>query len=359
MQMLQEVLEQGGDGGAGKLLESARRAARRGAELTHKLLTFARKQSLAPAAIELPDALGALTDMLQRTLGEAIRIDWQVAPGCPPCRADPSQLDNAIVNLALNARDAMPGGGRLRLTAAPLTIGDGASSLAEELDAGEYVVVSVSDTGQGMSPEVLRHAYEPFFTTKPSGKGSGLGLSMVYGFVKQSGGTVRIHSEPGRGTEVRLYFPADERRADSVEPADAAAPPAAAGRQQTILLVDDDSDVLEVTATQLRRAGYRVLTAADTAAALQWLAGAEPIALLFTDVVLGGGETGTRLAVEALKLRPRLPVLFTSGFAEGSLRVADVPPAQFLAKPYQGEQLIAHVAALLGQPGNAAERPGA
>ncbi|MBK8739426.1 MAG: response regulator [Betaproteobacteria bacterium] len=349
LQMLHDALVREGGTGFVKLVESAQRASRRGANLTQKLLTFSRKQSLAPSAIELPAMLGAVTDMLQRTMGEAIRIDWEVAPGCPPCLADAAQLDNAIVNLALNARDAMEDGGRLRMSAVPLTITAGAPAADDELAPGAYVVIAVEDSGQGMPPEVLRRAYEPFYTTKPSGKGNGLGLSMVYGFAKQSGGTVRIESEPGRGTLVRLFFPAADGRANAARPGIAQTATRAPASLGTLLVVDDDPEVLEIADGLLTAAGYRVLPASGIAEALHWLAGPEPISLLFTDVVLGEGETGPQLAAAALKVRPGLPVLYTSGFAHGSLSVADVRPVQFLDKPYHKEDLIARIAALLAE----------
>lgn len=351
LQMLREVLEQHGGDGFVKLVESAQRAAKRGADLTQKLLTFSRKQSLAPVAIDLASALDALANMLQRTIGEAIQIEWDVAPGCPACMADALQFDNAIVNLALNARDAMSGGGRLHIVAASLVVDNNFPDLAAELAPGEYVVISVIDTGCGMSPEILSRAYEPFFTTKPSGKGSGLGLSMVYGFAKQSGGTVQIDSEPGRGTQVRLYFPAANRSLvtgiswRNNEAQDFAAP----ARQETVLIVDDDLDVLNIAEVFLIRSGYRVLRATTIMEAMHWLTGPESISLLFTDVVLGAGETGPQLATEAEKIQPYLPVLYTSGFARGSLSVADVRPVQFLAKPYLCEELAARIEILLNE----------
>ncbi len=348
LQMLREALEPEGSGFI-KLVESAQRASQRGAALTQKLLTFSRKQSLAPSAIDPAATLGALNEMLQRTLGEAIQIHIQIAPGCPACLADPLQLDNAIVNLALNARDAMPGGGSLRMTAAPVAVTAMTPDISPELPPGHYVMIAVADTGQGMPPDVLRRAYEPFFTTKPSGKGSGLGLSMVYGFAKQSGGTIRMESEVGRGTEVRLFFPATAHATDAA--ATLAGMPSAAVQSRadtvTILAVDDDLEVLNIADMFLTRCGFRVLRATGMEDALRWLAGPDPISLLFTDVVLGGGETGPKLVAAALKIRADLPVLYTSGFAHGSLGVADVRPIQFLAKPYKQDDLIARVEALL------------
>jgi PAS domain S-box-containing protein len=349
LQMLREAMEQSGAGDYLKLVESAQRASKRGAELTHKLLTFASRQSLAPHAIDPAAALVALTEMLQRTIGETIKIHLQVAPACPPCLADPLQFDNAIINLTLNARDSMPDGGQLRITATPSVVREDTPDIGGELAPGMYVMISVSDTGHGMSPETMLRVYEPFFTTKPSGKGTGLGLSMVYGFVKQSRGTIRMQSIPGRGTDVQVYFPTAERRS-SVSASHAGTHDR--GRrlqpgQKTILVVDDDLEVLDLAEVLLVRSGYRVMRASDTAGALQYLAGPEPISLLFTDVVLGAGETGPKLAAEALKIRPGLPVLYTSGFAHGALDDADREPDQFLAKPYELVELIARIESLL------------
>ena len=354
LQMLREALEQSGGQGFVRLVDSAQRASKRGADLTQKLLTFSRKQSLAPAAIDPGQAIGALVEMLQRTIGESVAIAWQVAQGCPPFLADPLQFDNAIVNLSLNARDAMPGGGQLIISARSVTLqsGEQAQDLDFELSAGDYVVIAVRDSGEGMTPEVLRRAYEPFFTTKPSGKGSGLGLSMVYGFAKQSGGTIRIDSEVGSGTEVSLYFPAAAGAATSgkVRRAEQDAGHEQLAALQTILVVDDDVEVLKIAQAFLVKAGYRVLATSTTAEALQWLAGSEPISLLFTDVVLGAGDSGPKLAAEALHIRPGLPILYTSGYAHGSLSVADVRPVQFLAKPYQRPELIDRIRILLSDP---------
>lgn len=350
LQMLREAIERAGAGEFLKLVDSAQRASKRGAELTHKLLTIASRQSLSPCAIDPATTLTAIIEMLQRTIVETIEMHLQVAPDCPPCLADPLQFDTAIINLMLNARDSMPDGGHVYITATPTTLREDMPDVGGELAPGLYVVISVSDTGQGMSPEIMRRVYEPFFTTKPIGKGTGLGLSMVHGFVRQSGGTIRIQSRPGHGTEVQLYFPcADRRSPTSVAQADIQRHhrQSPAGLE-TILVVDDDLEVLGLTEVLLERAGYRVLRASDTAEAMWYLAGPEPISLLFTDVVLGAGETGPQLAAEALKIRPGLPVLYTSGFAHGKLNESDLGPALFLAKPYQLAELLSRIETLLG-----------
>lgn len=353
LQMLREAIERIGAGELLKLVDSAQRASKRGAELTHKLLTFASRQALSPSAIDPATALTAVAEMLQRTIVETIEIDLQVAPNCPPCLADPLQFDNAIINLILNARDAMPDGGQVNIAATPIMLREDTPDVGDELAPGLYVVISVSDTGHGMSPETMRRVYEPFFTTKPIGKGTGLGLSIVYGFVKQSSGMIRIKSKPGHGTEVQLYFPCADRRLATTASSVAQAVTQDHGRRlkpglESILIVDDEREVLDLTEALLLRSGYRVLRASDMAGALWYLAGPEPISLLFTDVVLGAGETGPKLVAEALKIRPGLPVLYTSGFAHGALTDADCKPNQFLAKPYQVAELISRIETLLG-----------
>jgi signal transduction histidine kinase/ActR/RegA family two-component response regulator len=355
LQMLREALdESGGPDAQFRLVDSARRAAQRGADLTQKLLTFSRRQALAPAAIEPAVALPELVEMLRRTLGGQIDILYDVAPNCPPCHADPLQLDNAIVNLALNARDALSSGGSIRMGAQAVTVSEQPPERADaRLAAGDYVVFHVADNGVGMQPEVLRRACEPFFTTKSSGKGSGLGLSMAYGFAIQSGGALTIESAPGQGTEVRMYFPvANRRSAQSENPPDTRERrnrPADAHRhaQHTILIVDDEVELLALAEAYLTRLGYRVLRAQSASQAIDLL-DREPVTLLFTDVALGGGDSGPALAQVARKSRPALPVLFTSGFAQGAFEMGDIDPNAFLPKPFSLEELAARIEALMG-----------
>ena len=318
----------------GEMIDSALRAVGHGAALTRKLLAFARRQRLTPREIEPAQLLADLRQMLQRTLGERIEITVECRDDVPPVFADPGELDAALINLALNARDAMPRGGALRISARRnIYAGDG------EIDPGTYVVFRVADTGSGMAPEVLARALEPFFTTKGSGKGNGLGLSMVYGFVKQSGGRVAIESTPGAGTHVDLYLPA--RSLDRTAHPQAAAPVTPHVGRESILVVEDERDVRTIATAFLRSLGYTTYEAESGERALEALNAHPDVALLFTDVVLGSGMTGYELVREARKLRPDLPALLTSGYERAGGEQDDAPPpdVDLLRKPYRREQL--------------------
>lgn len=349
LQMLRESLTQDRDAARLKLLSAAQRAAKRGALLTNKLLTFSRKQLLAPRPVDLETALRSMCEMLQRTLGETIQVEWFVTPGCPRCIADPLQLDNAILNLALNARDAMPRGGRLRIAASPTTADEEMAEGAGELAPGDYVAISVVDSGQGMKPDVLKRACEPFYTTKQSGQGTGLGLSIVYGFTRQSGGSLRIDSAPGVGTTICMYFPAAETELAATAGSNSIVDniPVIHAIAETVLVVDDDAELLNFAEECLATRGFRVLRATSIAEAMQRLSDNRSISLLFTDVMLAGGETGPLLVAEAQKLRPGLPVLYTSGSRLSPRDATEVRPAQFLPKPYEREELILRVETLL------------
>ncbi len=319
-------------------IESALRASDRGAALTRKLLAFARRQRLTPREVAPAQLLGDLKLMLQRTLGERISISVECEADVPPVFADPGELDAALINLALNARDAMPRGGEVAISARREThAGDG------ELDPGLYVVFSVADTGEGMTPDVLARALEPFFTTKGSGKGNGLGLSMVYGFARQSGGRVAIESNPGSGTRVDLYLPA--RDIASVQPIAKAPSNGVDAGSETILVVEDEADVRAIATAFLRAVGYVTCEAASAQAALAILAERDDIALLFSDVILGSGMTGYDLVREARRLRPGLPALLTSGYEHAGREQGDSMPTDIdvLRKPYRREQLAAAV----------------
>ncbi len=321
---------------AREIIASALRAVGRGAELTRKLLAFARRQRLTPRALAPDRLLAELAAMLRRTLGEGVEIAVDCKANLGPVFADPGQLDAALVNLALNARDAMPRGGRLTLSARAERID--AAQAGDALPAGAYVVFTVQDTGLGMTAEVLARALEPFFTTKEHGKGSGLGLSMVYGFAKQSGGHLTIDSRLGYGTRVDLFLPvAPEARADERK---AAAPGTTRG-DETILIVEDEADVRAIAVRFLQSLGYRVLAAADAAAALAQLEATPGIALLFSDVILGAGMSGVELADAARRLRPQLPVLLTSGYERAA--ADDARGFPLLHKPYRREQLAAAI----------------
>lgn len=309
LQMLEERI---GDPLSAKLVQAALGASARGAELTRKLLAFSRRQALQPRAIDVGQVLGSLAEILRRTLGAQIDVRVVLDDALPLVKADPGMLDTALLNLAVNARDAMPDGGRLTLEASRKMLDERYASGVDELVPGEYILISVNDSGTGMPPEVLARALEPFFTTKDSTKGSGLGLSLVYGFAKQSGGHLSICSKSGRGTSVDLYLPV---ATSDLLPADRVASPEMRGGSETILIVEDDDAVRKVAVGFVERLGYRVLQAADAGAALDALASEPDIALLFTDVVLRGEVSGDELAREAVRRCPNLEVLFTSGYA--------------------------------------------
>lgn len=331
---------------AQEIIDGALRAVDRGAELTRKLLTFARRQALRPRAIDPEPMLVDLAGMLRRTLGETIGIQIQCAHAVPAVFADPGELETALVNLALNARDAMPRGGQLTIAVREIVI----DSSTNEWDRppGRYVIFDVSDTGVGMTQDVRARASEPFFTTKGAGKGSGLGLSMVYGFVTQSGGCMSIDSRLGYGTHVELLLPAAEGA--DVSPGSAIADSGRRRKHGTILVVEDEPEVRNVAASFLHEMGYEVLMAGDASEAMQVLAAHPGVDLLFSDVVLGGAMDGMGLANEARRIHPGLAVLLTSGYpGAASGQHGENPAATFrlLHKPYRREQLASAISATL------------
>jgi signal transduction histidine kinase len=295
-------------------------AAARGADLTQHLLAFARRQPLQPRSVDVNAMVVDVARLLRPTLGEPIEIESMLAHDSAPALIDPSQLSTAILNLALNARDAMPDGGKLTLETKNVVLDENYAGLNSDVTPGNYVMIAVSDTGEGIATRLLDKVFEPFFTTKDVGKGSGLGLSMVYGFVKQSNGHIKIYSEEGHGTTVKLYLP----QAVSVAGV-ADALPAEAGiaeferGDKSILIVEDDALVREYVVTQINRLGYDTLAASNGAEALKIIDGPERIDLLFTDVIMPGGMNGRQLATEAQKRRPGLKVLFTSGYTENAI----------------------------------------
>jgi signal transduction histidine kinase len=330
-------------------IERAIWAAQRGALLTSQLLAFARRQPLSPAAIDLAATMPDLIPLLRRTLGEHIEVRYVETAGLWPAMADPAQLESAVLNLALNARDAMQGGGRLTIELGNKVLDEAYASQHAEVTAGDYTMVAVSDTGAGMTPDVMARAFEPFFTTKHDAKGSGLGLPMVFGFVKQSGGHVKIYSEPGEGTTVRIYLP----RAVAATPAPRKGqPPVELPRgSATILVVEDEPGVREIAVAILQDLGYQVFEAADGTQALKIFGEhSAEIDLLLTDVVLPGKVRGRELADRVVAFRPEVKVLFMSGYTENSIvhhgRLDD--GVRFLAKPFKREQLAQKVAEALG-----------
>lgn len=342
LQLLETATQ--GNAALSDLIDSATRAASRGADLTGKLLTFARRQRLVPQPIDPRSRLEEISHLLRRTLGETITLSIKCDEGLPFARADPTQFDTALINLALNARDAMPYGGAITMQAAELRIGD----FDADLKPGRYIAFSVVDTGQGMTEEVRRRAIEPFFTTKAEGRGSGMGLSIVYGFAEQSGGALRIESQLGYGARVELSLPL----ADSSEPApDTAVLEPIAGRSETLLVVEDDDEVRKVAMSFLDALGYRALAVGTAAEALRLLRCRLDIALLFTDVRLGAGMDGIKLAKRAQSQRPEIGILLTSGHASASLRPGGRPEGfELLQKPYRREQLAAAILRNLRPP---------
>ncbi|NLA68020.1 MAG: PAS domain S-box protein [Gammaproteobacteria bacterium] len=318
-----------------ELLASALRSVGRGAELTAKLLAFARRQRLVPRRVDVPALLRDVEVVLERTLGDQVRLRVEVADGLPPAYVDAGQLEAALLNLVLNARDALLHGGRIEVRAEQATLGAGSG---DGLAPGRYLRLTVADNGRGMAPETLARAMEPFFTTKGRDRGSGLGLSMVYGFAMQSGGGLRIDSALGSGTQVRLYLPA----AAGAAPADAAARPGgpATASGQRILVVEDDGPVRAIAVAFLRAAGYGVEDVADAESALERLQSGSPVDLLFSDVMLGPGLDGKALARQARALRPSLPVLLTSGDEERAADPRGGPGLRLLRKPWTRDALL-------------------
>ncbi|WP_291864819.1 ATP-binding protein [Bradyrhizobium sp.] len=321
-------------------LDAATQGARNAAKLTRRLLAFARQQPLEPVILDLNALVAGLSDMLKRTVGENIQVETVAAAGLWTTFVDANEVENALINMAVNARDAMPEGGKLTIETSNVFLDDAYVSRFGNLAAGQYVMLSISDTGMGIPADILDRVFEPFYTTKESGKGTGLGLSMVHGFVSQSKGHMRIYSEVGLGTTVKMYLP---RHMESVElPAsprpDIAIPrlaPQAIG-DETILLVEDDAGVREYAVGALQDLGYRVLPAAGGAEALRIAEKPGRLDLLFTDVVLGEGNNGKQLAEQILKHRPGLPVLFTTGYTRNAIvhhgRLD--PGVNLLNKPY-------------------------
>ncbi len=343
--------------GLAKSLDLALQGAQSAAQLTHRLLAFSRRQALEPKRLDLNRLISDLSDLLSRTLGETIAVETILAGGLWPAFADTNQVENALLNLCVNARDAMPNGGRLTIETANTYLDEPYARRFGDVTAGQYVMLSVADTGSGIPPELLERAFEPFFTTKPAGQGSGLGLAMVHGFVKQSGGHVRIYSEVGHGTTVKIYLP----RLVEEEPASAPLPQPSAARQadirggnnETILLVEDNEGVRDFARTSLEELGYAVLEARDGETALALAASDRRVDLLFTDVVLPG-ISGRELANRMLARRPGLPVLFTTGYTRNAIihhgRLD--PGVQLLPKPFAQHDLARKVREMLDEAGH-------
>ncbi len=324
-----------------ELVREARETAENGAQLTGRLLAFGRRQPLQPRPTDVAQLLQEMETLLRRALGETIEVRTKSEPRLSKVDVDPSQLQGAILNLAINARDAMPAGGRLTIAASGAVIDADYAHLHSEVRPGRYVVVAVTDTGTGMSKEVQERAFDPFFTTKEVGAGSGLGLSMVYGFVKQSNGHVQIYSEFGHGTTVRIYLPqADDKPAAAPAQGDRAGMEAMTARGETVLVVEDEPRVRRLTVQRLQDLGYTILEAADGPQALRVLELRSDIDLVFTDIILPNGLTGADVARYVHENRPGIKVLFTSGYAEPDLVKQGLAKGAFwLKKPYTAASL--------------------
>jgi PAS domain S-box-containing protein len=329
------------------LLREAQEATALGSKLTDQLLTFARRRHMDPHVIEVNELVVSITEMLRRTLGEHIALSTSLARELWLTRVDPGQFQSAIVNMAVNARDAMPEGGKLVVETCNITLAAAEESFPAELKPGDYVQLSISDTGTGMPPEIRDRVFEPFFTTKEKGRGTGLGLAMVYGFVKQSGGHITIYSEPGHGTTVNLYLPrAQVSAAKTVAKLSHTDPHA----RETILVVEDDERVRQLTIRRLKLIGYSVLEAKDGPTALEILGSGEAIDLVFTDLIMPGGLSGRDVADKARELKPGIKVLLTSGYAEELVHGGDLQRERLrvLRKPYQQADLVAALRDVLG-----------
>ena len=341
----------GEDSAHAQYVEPSLHAARRGAELIRRLLSFSRHQSLEPRAIEVCELVRNMSQLLMRTLGETIEVRLRLPEGALYAMADPHQLENAILNLALNARDAMPAGGTLTITLRARSLAPALARLGE-VAAGDYAQIDVSDTGQGIEAAVLARVFEPFFTTKPFGDGSGLGLSMVYGFVRQSGGNIRLLSTPGKGTSVRFVLPVAQP-ASAVTMIAAQTPGHCPRINGPVLLVEDEPEVRKVIRMQLTTLGCAVLEAADGVEALALLENIDDIAVLLTDTVMPGGLNGHELAHRARLLRPTLPILLLTGYTRAAVEAdATLAAIPVLRKPFDPPALVAALRALLPQDAN-------
>jgi signal transduction histidine kinase/CheY-like chemotaxis protein len=343
-------------------VDMAIQAARNAAKLTQRLLAFARRQPLDPARLDCNRLISGMSELLHRTLGETVNLEVVLGGGLWPTFTDANQLESALLNLALNARQAMPDGGRLTVETANAYLDEAYVSRFGDLEAGQYVQISVADTGMGIPPEILDRVFEPFFTTKSAEAGSGLGLAMVHGFVKQSGGHVRIYSEVGQGTTVKIYLPrlaaADEVAASPAGEAVVTTAMPRAADHETILVVEDNDEVRAYAKSALEELGFKVIEAATAEEGLRSVENGARIDLLFTDVVLPDGFSGRQLSDKILKLRPSLPVLFTTGYTRNAIvhhgRLD--PGVELLNKPYTRQDLARKIGELLDRGRKASRR---
>jgi signal transduction histidine kinase/ActR/RegA family two-component response regulator len=339
-----------GDFAIQRFIDAAINATERAAVLTQRLLAFARQQPLAPQPIDANKMITGMSELLSSTLGEQIRIETVTGAGLWTVHADAQQLENAIINIAINARDAMPEGGRLTIETANAYLDDVYRGQNPEVEPGQYAMIAITDTGAGMNAEVASRVFDPFFTTKPVGKGTGLGLSQVYGFVKQSSGHIKIYSEPGAGTAVKIYLPRLLGDAKGLLARTASEPMQTGDRSEIIIVVEDDPLMRRLTTETLHELGYTVFDSENATGALEILDRVADVKLLFTDVVMPD-INGKKLADEALRRRPDLKVLFTTGYTANAVVHGGVldPGVHLIVKPFTIDQLAAKVRAVLDE----------
>jgi CheY-like chemotaxis protein len=339
LELMREDIDEGSDADAIELMDDALSAARDGSELAHRLLAFSRKQSLNPTRIDINELVGEFSRMVRRTVGQDIDLEIELGEGVAAVHADRSQLENALLNLCVNAGHAMPEGGTLSLETANRRIGHSGAADFPEVGPGEYVMITVSDTGTGMPPEILAQVFEPFFTTKEAGKGSGLGLSMVYGFANQSGGGIKIESEVGKGTEISILLPVAPADAIVQEESDEGGD--LPRGSETVLVAEDEPRIRRFAARCLKDLGYQVLEAENATEALEVLKREPSVDLLFSDIVMPGGITGRELARTVSEAYPDLKVQLTTGFSKGAAGEIGEEDKRFpvLKKPYSKGQI--------------------
>ena len=350
LEIVAKRLAEGRASEVGRFIAAAQAAAQRATALTHRLLAFSRRQTLEPKATDVETLARGMEDLIRQTMGPAIRLETRYQAGTWPVLVDPGQLENALLNLCINARDAMPDGGRLTIETDNFVL-DRAEAPDFGLPSGDYVRLSVTDTGVGMNEEVIARAFDPFFTTKPIGQGTGLGLSMIYGFVQQSGGQVRIRSAPGQGAAIGLYLPRHHGQVELGQTVDEPAPSGAPRRRYTVLIVDDEATIRMLVSEGLSELGYDFIEAEDARAGLAVLGSGRVIDLLITDVGLPGGMNGRQLADAARARQPGLKVLFITGYAETSvLSGGDLEAGmRILTKPFELKQLAQRVETILSE----------
>ena len=349
LQMIQNRMSQGRMDSVDRYIVAAQGAVKRAAALTHRLLAFSRRQTLDPKPTNINRLIGGMEELIRRTVGPSVQMEVVGAGGLWPTLVDPNQLENALLNLCINARDAMPDGGRLTIETANKWLDDRAAK-ERDLPPGQYVSLCVTDTGTGMTPAVMAHVFEPFFTTKPFGQGTGLGLSMIYGFVRQSGGQIRIYTEVGNGTTMCLYLPRHDRNAEQEDGLSEPHKATPAGDGEVVMVIDDEPTIRMLISEVLEEQGYATIEASDGPSGMRVLRSAARIDLLITDVGLPDGMNGRQIADAARELRPDLKVLFITGYAENAVvRSGHLEKGmQVFAKPFEVNALARKIREIIG-----------